>query len=224
VITFDIVEKAFTGLYPEQPYQFEATVKYSGQFKGYNANVRKLGNRVTFKLSKNWRKVSNEIKIGLIQDLLIRILKKKAHSINIDLYNIFLQKVHIAIPKTKTDPILEQSFIKLNDQYFYGTLEQPNLTWGQESYTKLGSYEYGTDTITISTALKQHQSEELPLLDFVVYHEMLHKKHKFKSTNGRTHAHTRAFKEDEKRFHLYHDCERAINRIRPTKPFSWLFG
>ncbi|MBR9692917.1 M48 family metallopeptidase [Candidatus Woesearchaeota archaeon] len=65
--------------------------------------------------------------------------------------------------------------------------------------TKLGHYEYATDTISISTALK----EAPELLDYVLYHEMLHKKHKFtESKGGNTRSHTKAFRDEEKKYRL----------------------
>jgi len=38
------------------------------------------------------------------------------------------------------------------------------------------------------------------LLDFVMYHEMLHKKHKFSISGVKSRYHTKEFKEDEKKF------------------------
>jgi len=171
---------------------FDSHIKYSGQFKGFNANVLKKNNFLQFKLSKNWRGVNRDIKIGLIQELLLKILKEKSKkTLSQDLYNIFLKEVHIAIPKTKSHPVLKQSFSKINGTYFDNLLELPNLVW-IDSVNKLGSYEYGTDTISMSRILEPHEH----LLDYVMHHELLHKKHKFKQskTGNRNLHHTREFK------------------------------
>ena len=98
-------------------------------------------------------------------------------------------------------------------------MEVPNLIWGKESTHKLGSYDYGTDTVTISTILK----DDLELLDYVMHHEMLHKKHKFKSKYGRTHAHTKAFRDDEKKFPNQPILERRLERLARRKKFLNFF-
>jgi len=207
----DIVQEAFTKLFPDKVLNYTSKIKYSGQFKGYNANVLLRSNHLQFKLSKNWRGVNRDIKIGLIQELLAKVMKQKPRkTLNQDLYNIFLKEVHIAVPKTRSHPILKDSFSKVNDKYFYNIIEQPNLVW-IESTNRLGSYDYGADTISISKILEPHPE----LLDYVMYHEILHKKHKFKQskTGNRSYHHTRAFRQDEKRFENADRLERQLSLV-----------
>ncbi len=205
-----MLKKAVAELYENFP--FETRLNYSGKFKPYRANVRLRQNILTFSLSKTWKSISEEIQIGLIQELLLKILRKKLKPIktttgSMELYSIFLKKVHLGIPKTKKDPILENSFDRVNEKYFYGLMETPNLVWGNKSSTKFGQYEYGTDTITINPLLKGE------LLDYVMYHEMLHKKHKFRSKNGRSYHHTKEFRKSEKQFENSEEMERQLSRL-----------
>jgi len=207
-----MIKQAINELYTNFPY--EAKLKYSGKFKPYRANVRLRGVNIQFNLSRKWKTVSKDIQMGLIQELLLKILKNKLKPIrtntsNIELYNIFIKKLHIGIPKIKRDPILEESFNRVNEKYFFGLLEISNLEWGSKTATKLGSYEYATDTISISTIFK----DEPGLLDYVMYHEMLHKKHKFYSKNGRSYHHTAEFKRKEKEFENSEEIEQRIKRI-----------
>ena len=74
--------------------------------------------------------------------------------------------------------------------------EQPNLKFN-ESVNKLGSYEYGSDMITISKYLKKSSQEAL---DYVMYHEMLHKKYKFNNKVIKTTHHSKEFKKEESKF------------------------
>ena len=153
----NLPQKAFKELFPEKNLlDYELKIRYHNKFKPYNANVKYLNNKIQFNLSKKWRTVSKEIQIGLVQELLLKIFKIKKKTTNIDLYNIFMKNIHIAVPKTKTNPILENSFNKVNEKYFYGLIEQPNLAWGSASLRKLGSYEYGSDTITISKVFQNN--------------------------------------------------------------------
>ena len=206
-----IVERAFLELYPEKQLgKYKFSLKYSGHFKGYNANVTKYPDRMEFKLSKEWRKIGDEVKLGLIQSLMNKIFKTKVKTQNIDLYEIFLRKVHIAVRKDKVEEYLLESFNRVNDKYFHGTVEMPNLVWGTNSTTKLGSYDYGSDTISISTIFKD---SPIRLLDFVMHHEMLHKKHKFYSKNGKSYHHTREFLKEEKKFDDFDNLDKELGRF-----------
>jgi len=223
----NLAEKAYLELYPGRELSHEISLKYSGKFKPYNANVRMRRDKIWFNLSKNWRKISRDIQIGLIQSLMIKILKDKKKTINTDLYEIFMKKVHLSVPKTENDPILFESFSRVNDKLFYGLVERPNLKWGGPTVRKLGSYEYGSDTITISKVFDGLPTE---LMDYVMYHEMLHKKHKFNSKNGRNYYHTTEFKRKEKEFPNSEGIEKEIRRLvgrkvvrkRVIRPF-WKF-
>jgi len=204
-----LVEKAYLEMYPERRLgEFVFSLKYTARFNRYNANVKRRGSRIIFSLSRDWKNIDDDIKSGVIQLLMNKLFKTKVKTNNIDLYEIFLKKAHRAVPKTKNDPVLEASFQRVNEKYCYGLIEQPNLQWGSGSFHKLGSYEYGSDTITISTIF---QNLEQNLLDFVMYHEVLHKKHKFSSKNGRSYHHTREFKHDEDMFENKDSVEKQIN-------------
>jgi hypothetical protein len=210
-----LAEEAFSELFPEKDMP-NLALKYSGRFSAYNANVVKKGDALSFSLSRQWKNVDRTIQKGLIQHLLLKITRdhqrKKfiKNTINIDLYNSFIKNLHKSIPKTKTDPMLEQCFWKVNERFFFNTIEQPNLEWGGFSKRTLGSYNYQTDTITIS---KFFQNAPEGLLEYVMYHEMLHKKVKFKSTATKSYHHTSKFKEKEKEFPDAKKMEKAIENF-----------
>lgn len=193
----DIVKQAYNELWPDKEFSYVWTIRYSKAFSGYNANIRFTRTALNFRFSHEWKDVSDDIKIGLIQSLLVKVFKdSKRKTVNMDLYNLFLKNVHIGVEKTRIDPILEQSFDKVNEKYFAGMIEKPNLVWGNMNFSKLGTYEYGTDTITITQVLKQDES----LMDYVMYHEMLHKKLKFSSSGSRNLHHSREFRQKEKQW------------------------
>lgn len=218
----DIIEKAFKELYPEKEFCYTPTLKYSGKFNNFNANIRLRVNTIEMKMSKEWEQISEEIQMGLIQSLLVRIFSrkgaKKVMTNNIDLYNKFLKNVHIAIPKEVHSEYILQKFNKLNEQYFNGFLEQPSLRWGSFSKNKLGSYEYGSDTIVLSKYL-EHAPEEY--MEYVLYHEMLHKKHKFIHSNGRSFHHTPLFKAEEAKFPRAAELEKEIPKYIGRRRFEF---
>ncbi|MBW2984140.1 DUF45 domain-containing protein [Candidatus Woesearchaeota archaeon] len=209
----NIIERAFRELYPDKEPKYNFSLKYSAKFKPYNANVRLRGNTLIFHMSKKWKSVSKEIQIGLIQELLVKVTKNRGRTNNMDLYNIFIKKAGLAAPKTKTDEFLEESFNRVNEKYFYGMIEKPNLVWHNSS-SRLGTYEYGSDTISITTALRDVDSE---ILDYVMYHEMLHKKYKFISKDGRNYHHTSHFKNKEREFENQKEVEKRLKHLRAPR-------
>ena len=215
-----LVEQAFNELFPEKDLEnYNLKIKYTDKFKPYNANVRYTKNSLQFNLSKKWRNISKEIQMGLMQGLMLRIFKEKKATTNIDLYNSFMKNLHISIPKINNDPFLGESFNRVNEKYFFGLVERPNLTW-HDSIRRLGFYEYGTDTISMSKVL----GADTNLLDYVMYHEMLHKKHKFHCKNGRIHHHTKEFREMERKFDNSQEMEERIKglvRPKARKRFVW---
>jgi hypothetical protein len=50
-------------------------------------------------------------------------------------------------------------------------------------------------------------------LDFVMYHELLHKKHGSMTVNGRRLSHSQAFRAEERRYAQYHEAERLIQEL-----------
>jgi predicted metal-dependent hydrolase len=192
----NIAEKALTQLLPNKTENRNVRVKYSAKFNDYNANVKYSNNFIEFSLSKKWQGVSEEIVIGLIQTLLLKLYKEKNSTINIELYNKFIKNMTKYAKVHSINPLLEESFNRLNEEYFNGFMNKPNLVFGEKAFSKLGHYEYGTDTVVISSLLK----EDPELMNYVLYHELLHKKHKFHSKNGRSYHHTKRFREDEKKY------------------------
>lgn len=217
-----LIKKSFSELYPDKEPMFDAKLKYSKAFKGYNANVKYMRNKTDFefRLSYEWKEISDEIKIGLIQSLFNKIYNTNIETINQELYEIFLKKIPKLSPKLESDPILEDSFTKMNDKYFQGMLIQPNLVFGGKNFHTLGTYNYANDTIMISSILKK----DLNLLDYVMYHEMLHKKFQYKKSGKKTFHHTKEFREREKKYQdpeIEKKLQSFVRKERLKKIFFW---
>lgn len=197
----ELAERAYEGLFEKKNEDYIFKITYSSKFKAFNANAKLKEKNLTFSLSRDWKTIDEDIVIGLIQELMIRLLTRKKQkpksSMNIDLYNHFIKGLHISVPKTKSHPILDESFERVNLRYFYGMVEKPNLEFKGFSERTLGSYNYQTDTISLSGVF---ENAEQDIIDYIMYHEMLHKKLKYHNKNGRGFHHTSEFKKKEKEF------------------------
>lgn len=108
-------------------------------------------------------------------------------------------------------------FERVNREYFHGKLEKPQLTWSQKkSYRRLGTYAAQTDTVTISRTFDNCNYSDYAI-DFIMYHELLHKKMGVKRVNSGKHNHTKTFKELEKQFRFYAQANDFINQLAYSK-------
>jgi pterin-4a-carbinolamine dehydratase len=177
------------------------TLKYSGHFRNYNSNAKYTKDKIQINISSNWKDVDDEIKQGLIESFLVKIFKLRMEKTSsMKLYEDFMKGLSKYAKKHVHDPLLEQSFDRVNVQFFNNMIDKPNLVFAGPSFSKLGSYEYSTDTVRISEIFRNLEEDDKRFLDYVLYHELLHKKHSFNIKNGRHHAHTREFRADEQKF------------------------
>ncbi|MEJ2411604.1 MAG: SprT-like domain-containing protein [Anaerolineales bacterium] len=112
---------------------------------------------------------------------------------------------------------LRDSFERVNQAYFDGELDQPNLIWNNRlTRRKFGHYQWDTDTVMLSSSLDHTRVPEL-VVDYVMYHELLHKKLGARRVKQNRIAHTGEFREAEKKFHSLQQAKRILNRIARTK-------
>ena len=83
-----LVEEAYRLLY-EKDLPYVPSLKYSGRFSDYNANVRLYRGTLEFRLCRKWEDVSREIQIGLIQGLMLRMFRDRRKTLYTDLYTNF---------------------------------------------------------------------------------------------------------------------------------------
>ncbi len=105
---------------------------------------------------------------------------------------------------------LDESFERVNAAYFKGLMQKPLLVWNRTpTLRKFGHYQPGRDTVMISVSLDDPKVPAF-VLDFVIYHELLHKKHGATIVNGRRLSHSPAFRADES---LFADYQKALDLI-----------
>ena len=106
---------------------------------------------------------------------------------------------------------LEEMFDQLNSRYFAGRLARPVLSWSpQRARRILGHHDHVHSTIMISRALDSRHTPRF-VVEYVLYHEMLHIKHPPKTVRGRFTYHGDGFRRDEKRFERFKDALRWLD-------------
>ena len=108
---------------------------------------------------------------------------------------------------------LNASFDRVNLRYFDGQMQRPKLSWSERvTKRQFGYYNFARDEVVLSSSMDS-PSVSLCAVDFVVYHELLHKKHGVKWKNGRQCAHTSAFRREEHLFRDFSKVQAEMNRL-----------
>ena len=108
---------------------------------------------------------------------------------------------------------LEEIFEDLNRRFFKGELPRVRLGWSaQFSRTLLGHYDAAHHAITISRLLDSPRSARY-LVEYLMFHEMLHIKYPVERRGHRRVVHSRQFREEEKRFPKYELARRRLRRM-----------
>jgi hypothetical protein len=108
---------------------------------------------------------------------------------------------------------LDHLFSSINHQYFAGTMSKPRLMWSSIlSHRKLGHYERTRDRIVISKIL-DHERIPQYLVEFILYHELLHKHHGIQWLNGKCMVHTPEFKHSERKFSHFQAAEAFLKKM-----------
>jgi SprT-like family len=201
-------------------------------YAGLHHTIRIRSGRVDVRLSDLCQQCTPDILRALAFVLVARLLARKGPEPFERLYRDFTQKPevmraadlarrrrgHKFVVKAKgKSHDLNRLFRKLNRKYFDGRLLQPTLTWSRRrTKSILGHHDRVYNTITISKTL---DSADVPewLVEFILYHEMLHIKHPARLKNGRRYYHTSAFRLDERRFPRYEEAQEWLERVARSR-------
>ena len=108
-------------------------------------------------------------------------------------------------------------FERVNQLHFNGQVKRPRLTWSALRTTrKMGHYRFSTDTVMISLTLDQARVPPYAI-DFVMYHELLHKQMGTQVVNGRRYSHTPAFRAAERRYPQYAEANAIFAKLGSSR-------
>jgi hypothetical protein len=108
---------------------------------------------------------------------------------------------------------LVQLFQQVNRKYFQGRVPPPRFTWSSRlTYRKFGHYQYDTDTVMLSASLDQ-PSVPVYVLEYVMYHELLHKILGYHEKKGRRYAHTADFIRREAEFPRLEQAQHYLRKL-----------
>jgi hypothetical protein len=115
---------------------------------------------------------------------------------------------------------LNEIFDRVNARYFGGQIKRPKLHWSKIlTHRKFGHYDWVHDSIMLSRSM-DCASVPAYVVEFVMYHELLHKVLGLKWTGSRNYAHTGEFYQREKQFAEFEEAEKAIHQLANRHRFA----
>lgn len=108
---------------------------------------------------------------------------------------------------------LQEIFDAVNLRFFYGLMAPPTLTWSAHAARRiLGHYDSAHNTIVVSRVFDRPHVPRA-VIEYLMYHEMLHLKHPVRMKGSRRCVHSPAFQQDENLFPDLADIKRQLKTI-----------
>lgn len=108
---------------------------------------------------------------------------------------------------------LEVVFEELNTRFFHGLMARPRLSWSPTKTRRiLGHYDPAHNAIIISRIF-DHPGMPRYVLEYIVYHEMLHLKHPVKLRGSRRCVHSAEFQAEEKLYPRVAEANAFLRRL-----------
>jgi hypothetical protein len=104
-------------------------------------------------------------------------------------------------------------FDELNQQYFAGALERPDIGWSARSWRRqFGCYDPGPNQILLNRRMDRPGIPQF-VVEYVLFHEMLHVKHPTRRSGCSLISHSPEFRAEEKRFAHFKLARKVLDHL-----------
>lgn len=189
------------------------------------STVRERGGRLHFKVTTRLEGAPDAALEGLVALLLSRILRldlPDSEKANLRLYQEHLEAGRgrgEAKGRKHIDPVGEHrsllaSYLRVSLDMGLVLPRVPTLSWSKAvARHRFGHWDPDHNAVVISQVLDDPKVPEF-VLDYVLYHELLHILHPVKMGSGTKRiVHSAAFKRDERKFPNWKEADAWINRL-----------
>jgi len=198
-------------------------------FAGLTHTARLRENRLLIRVSDLLADAPEEVLRSLALILLAKIYRRRIDANHHALYRAFILNSEMqkrartarttrgrgprpAIAKGRWQD-LNRNFDRVNAEYFEGKLERPRLAWSAtRSRRILGRYDATHHTVFISLFFDSAVVPDF-VLDYILYHELLHIRHPSRARDCRSINHTPEFRADERKFKSYKNATEWIRKM-----------
>jgi hypothetical protein len=201
-------------------------------FTDLKSNIRLRNGLLEVKISDLLRDAPAPIQESLAYILLAKLFRQQPQKGMPERYRLYLGRQDVrsrleALRAERGRKVLEDAqgthhdldaiFWKVNERYFGNMMAKPRIGWSrQRSRSILGHYDSSHYAVAVSRLL-DHIAVPEYVVEYVVYHELLHVKHPVEHNAGQRRIHTRAFVAEEKLFDRFREAKeflKGLHRIR----------
>lgn len=199
-------------------------------FKNVSHTIRIRNKKILVRISDKLAAAPEEILTSIAIILFDKLFRKKTEAAIRQNYRSFVSEYILPglspVPRVVSSNYqaagqfydLSELFNKVNNYYFKGSIPMPRLGWSlNKSFHRLGFYDHDRNLLVISKIFDRRRVPDY-VLEYLMYHEMLHIIHPLKMANGRRQIHTALFKKDELLFKEYKEA------IKWLKGKFWRLG
>ncbi len=197
-----------------------------------NSSIRKVDQKILVKIADILQDAPSPITEALAHILLSKLFRKRIGQDYQLRYRQWMnrpeirEKVHelrksrgrkIIHPSQGEHYNLEDLFDEINLKFFQGKLKKPLLGWSRTAArTRLGHFDPSHYAIVISRIM-DHPDTPRILLEYIMYHEMLHIVHPVEVSGKRKKIHTRNFRVAEKLFPEFQETQKLLKGFLCTR-------
>ncbi|NYT03335.1 MAG: SprT family zinc-dependent metalloprotease [Candidatus Methanofastidiosa archaeon] len=174
------------------------------------------------RVSDRLREAPFEVKESLAYILLskikgIRVAPRYKRTYNDYIHNLIINESFDNINGIH-DPVgryfdLDEIFSTINNNFFSNEISKPSLRWSKKrAYRIFGRYDRSKNEIVVSSLLDDKRTPKF-VVEYIMYHEMLHVKFGFIYKRGRRKIHTGQFKKEEEKFPFYKESIDYLKKI-----------
>ncbi len=197
-------------------------------FASARSTIRFADGVLTVRMADMFQSAPAPIVESLAFILVSKVFRRRVGAVHRQRYRIWLNRgdvldrlallqrarsVKRAAPPNGAFYSLDAIFDSVNERFFDGAVEKPALGWSlRRSYSRLGHYDPLHHAIVISGILDAASVDRL-IVDYVMFHEMLHIVHPVEMRGSRRVVHTKSFREAEKRFPHFAEARKALKGL-----------
>jgi len=209
----EIYARTFAELKPRTPIP-HISVEFC-RWANANSTIRLHEGRLEVRISDAFEDAPYEIQYSLANILLCKLFRKPIPNMDNQRYRRFLngKDMRTSLQRMRQERgrkfisgpqgdayDLAELFEEINFRFFHGLMAKPALGWSrQASRQTLGHYDPSHHAIILSKLLDRPEVPRI-IVEYVMYHEMLHLRFPVDHRGARRCVHTKEFKQAEKQF------------------------
>ncbi len=225
-----IYERVFRTLKPRTPLP-EITVRFR-KYANANSRIRLEAGHLRVDISDLLQGAPAPIQEALALILISKLFRKTLDDGVVARYRRYLNRadvrrtLHLVKQERGRKAFLDargrfydlaQLFEELNFKYFHGLMARPQLGWSlRPSRSTLGHYDPSHNVIVLSNLLDSPKASQL-IVNYILFHEMLHLRFPTEHRGARRCVHTKEFKAAEKNFEEYGKAKAELRSFVESK-------